>query len=399
MSLLLRGATLGQLDTSSEQLDLRLDEGRLVAVGQLSVEPDDEVLDAAGYLLLPAPVEPHAHLDKALTADQVINKTGDLMGAIEAWIAHRSTLSVGDIVARATAAVELGVSNGVTAFRTHVDLGTGIGLTGLEALQQVQANMAGLVSIEIVGLIGCPLTGAEGAEHRAIIADAIAAGLDIVGGVPHLDADSAECTRLLFDLAANNDLPLDLHTDENLRPDSLDLELLADLVLDSGFARPVTASHCVALGMQPEVVQRRVAEKVAAAGISVLVLPQTNLFLQARQTTVAQPRGLTALGALQKAGVNVAGGADNLQDPFCTVGRGDPLETASLLVMAGHLTPEAAYDAVSNRARKAMNLDPVTFAAGSPADFLLIRATSVRQAVASAPADRLVIRAGQVVWP
>jgi len=40
-------------------------------------------LIGAGYLLLPAPAEPHAHLDKALTADLVPNPAGDLMGAIE----------------------------------------------------------------------------------------------------------------------------------------------------------------------------------------------------------------------------------------------------------------------------------------------------------------------------
>lgn len=397
MSLLIQGTAIGLPGTAPQFSDVRFEGGNVVALGDLEVTPDDEVVDGNGYLALPAPAEPHAHLDKALTADRVFNKTGDLMGAIEAWIAHRSTLSIADIVERATAAVELGMRNGVTAFRTHVDLGSGIGLTGLEALQEVKANVADRVSIEIVGLIGCPLTSSAGAENRAIIVDAIANGLDIVGGVPHLDPDSSECTRILFDLAVSNDLPLDLHTDENLRLDSLDLELLADLVIDSGFSQSVTASHCVSLGMQPETVQRRVAEKVAAAGISVLVLPQTNLFLQARAVTEAQPRGLTALAALEAAGANVAGGADNLQDPFCTVGRGDPLETASLLVMAGHLTPDAAYDAVSNRARRAMNLAPVSFDVGSPADVMLIRASSIREAVATAPADRVVIRSGKVI--
>ena len=42
--------------------------------------------DLDGWLLLPAMVEPHAHLDKALTADLVPNPAGDLTGAIDAWI-------------------------------------------------------------------------------------------------------------------------------------------------------------------------------------------------------------------------------------------------------------------------------------------------------------------------
>jgi len=111
----------------------------------------------------------------------------------------------------------------------------------------------------------------------------------------------------------------------------------------------------------------------------------------------APPRGLTAIRALLDAGVTVAGGADNLQDPFNTVGRADPLETAALLVMAGHLSAEAAYDAVSDAPRRALGLPPVRVTPGAPAELLAVRAPSVRAAVADAPADRLVFARGRLV--
>ena len=72
---------------------------------------------------------------------------------------------------------------------------------------------------------------------------------------------------------------------------------------------------------------------------------------------------------------SLAGGADNVQDPFNTMGRADPLETAALLVMVGHLLPHEAYAAVSTSARAAMGLEPVSIAAGSPAELLAVRAT------------------------
>ena len=59
--------------------------------------------------------------------------------------------------------------------------------------------------------------------------------------------------------------------------------------MTSGFPHGVTASHCVSLGMQPEARQRQIAEKVAAAGISVIALPHTNLFLQGRDHQSAMP--------------------------------------------------------------------------------------------------------------
>ena len=58
------------------------------------------------------------------------------------------------------------------------------------------------------------------------------------------------------------------------------------------------------------------------------------------------PRGLTAVRALRDAGVNVAAGADNLQDPFNPVGRACPFETAGLMVMAAHDLPVQAWRSV-----------------------------------------------------
>ncbi len=347
-------------------------------------------LQAAGYLLLAAPAEPHAHLDKALTADLVANPAGDLMGAIDGWIAHRETIDKSDFATRAERAARMYLANGFTAIRTHVDLGVDIGTTAVEALIEVRERMAGLVDIQLVGLTGRPSGGPSGADNRAVLRDAIDMGLDVVGGCPHLDENPVACTNDLLAIAAEHGLPIDLHTDETLDPAHLELELLAEAVLSTGFGEGATASHCVSLSMQTEDVQKRVSEKVAEAGVNVVALPQTNLFLQARGMAVAPPRGLTATAALDAAGANVCAGADNLQDPFCTVGRADALETAALMVMAGHDSPELAYERVSTMARAAIRLP-------ANGDLLAIRAATVREAVATASADRIVIRNGTVV--
>jgi len=121
------------------------------------------------------------------------------------------------------------------------------------------------------------------------------------------------------------------------------------------------------------------------------------LFLQSRGIATAAPRGLTALDALLDAGANVAAGADNVQDPFNLLGRSDPFETAALMVMAGHRSPETAYDMVSNAARRAMGLAPVNFAVGDPADFVAINAPTLRAAIADAPMSRRTFRGGRLI--
>ena len=109
------------------------------------------------------------------------------------------------------------------------------------------------------------------------------------------------------------------------------------------------------------------------------------------------PRALTAVRALRHAGVNLAAGADNLQDPFNLVGRGDCLETASLMVMAGHLLPNDAYDSVSAATRRALALPRAGIEVGDVGDLVLIPARSVREAVAFGPPQRVVLKAGRVV--
>ncbi|MEM7276162.1 MAG: amidohydrolase family protein, partial [Actinomycetota bacterium] len=300
-------------------------------------------------------------------------------------------------VARATGALERLLVNGVTAVRTHVNV---LGPEPVRALRAVKAAAAAfdeLIDVQIVALTGSPITGPEGAENRAALAAALAEGVDLVGGCPHLDPDGPTLIDQAITAATEAGIGIDLHVDETLDPSMLTLQDYARLVIDRGFTGPVAASHCVSLGMQPSAVQHEVATLVAEAGIAVLPLPQTNLFLQGRDHQTATPRGLTALAALEAAGVLVAAGADNVQDPFNLVGRSDPLETAALLVMAGHVLPDRAYELVSNNGRRVLGLGPVTFAPGDPADLVAIDAPSVRGALADAPMTRRVYHRGRPV--
>src|SRR4029078_40106 len=182
-------------------------------------------------------------------------------------------------------------------------------------------------------------------------------------------------------------LPLAFHTDETLNPKMLALEDLAERVLATGFPHPVAASHCVSLSLQTEQRQREVAEKGAAAGIRVIALPHTQLFLQGRDNKVAMPRAVAAVRALRSAGVTIAAGADNLQDPFNPVGRADPLETAGLMIIAAHVLPAHALDMVTDAARTVMGFTPTP-------DQVAVRAERVREAIAFGPTDRVVVQCG-----
>lgn len=379
-------------------VDVRVAAGYIAEVspgGTLSAQADDQSIDLLGATLLPGLVEPHAHLDKAFTVGEVVNETHDLAGAISAWLANRPRFTQDQITDRARTAALHYLAHGVTAIRSHTDLGEGIGTRSVQALVVVRDELADLIDIQIVALTGLPLSGPAGANNRAYLRAALELGADVVGGAAYLDDDPKACIDIFAQMASDFGRPLDLHVDETTDPGRFTLPDLVDLAR-SGFAHPVTASHCVSLGAQPPRVQSAVAEAAASAGVSVVALPLTNLYLQARGT-VPPLRGLTALRPLLDAGVTVAAGGDNLRDPFNPMGRADPLETASLLVTAGHLQPAEALRAVTEAARAALGLRPGRIEVGAVADLVAIPGTTIAEVVADAHAARLVVKNGRVV--
>lgn len=386
----------GGVSPDGTHVEVAVDGGVITGVGADTRRDGDVVVDLGGRLILPGLVEPHAHLDKAFLAERAPNSTGDLMGAIHALEAIRSTLTPDDICERAVRAATALSRNGAVAVRTHADTTMSGGLDSVVGLLEAKRKCAHFIDLQVAALVEWPLTGREGADRRALARDAIAAGVDVIGGCPHLDDDPVGAVNVLVDLAMESGLPLDLHADENLRPGSEDLRHLAQRIVDDGLALRANASHCVSLSMADPRRQRETADLCAAAGVSVTALPQTNLFLQGRDSSRGVPRGITPMRLLSEAGVVVAAGGDNLQDPFNPMGRADPLETAGLLVLAAHLSTGSALSAISTGAGRVLGRR-IGLAVGDEASFVAVSATSVRHAIAMGPPDRVVVHGGVVI--
>lgn len=390
----------GVLDNGSRPHILVDDLGTIVAISERIEDvanPDVNVIDLDGRLLLPSLVEPHAHLDKSLTADVVPNPKGDLMGAILGWRDAEASgvIAHDEMVLRITRSLEMLLKSGVTLVRSHVNVGGPVSTRYLIAAIEAAQRFKNRMDIEFVALTYMPMSGEGSDVNLTALHEAIELGVDVIGGCPHLEPDPDACVSIAFELAERYDRKIDLHVDETLDPNALTIN---DVIRYSrGSQILTTASHCVSLGMLPTEQIKPLATAIAEAEISIVALPQTNLFLQGRDDPVATPRGLTAIHELRAAGVNLVAGADNAQDPFNFVGRNDPFETAALMVMAGHMLPTDAFSTITSSGRKAIGAAEVSLKVGQPADLLAVRAATTRQAIAEAPADRVVLKGGQVV--
>lgn len=368
--------------------DIGVENGVVTAVDPAGPPGD---LPLPGWLLLSAATEPHAHLDKAFSWTHAEQTYGDLRAAIRSWCAYAETMTGEDVYRRARHAVGLYLANGSTTIRTHADLLPGPDpLRGVEALLRLRDEVRELMDLQVVLL-------ARGDCATSLVADAVALGADVLGGCPHLYADPATETNRLLDLAERFGLPVDLHTDEELGSDALSVRELCRAVHARGLEQRVTASHCVSLSsLEPELLAEVIAE-VRAAGIGIVSLPITNLYLQGRDHDRSRPRGIPALRALLDAGVDVAAGGDNLRDPFNPMGRADPFETASLLITAGHLDAACALNAVTDGGRTVLGLPPGGPTVGACANFVAVQADSLTDALAGPGDARIVVHNGRLV--
>jgi cytosine/creatinine deaminase len=363
-------------------VDIRLGRGRIEAVGTAGSlahgpqPPGGSRVDLSGYLLLPAPAEPHAHYDTALTALSP-GSDGPPRSAPE------------DVQRRTTEAALLQLGQGATATRTHVHIGDVAGLRSLEAVLQARRALRGLVELSTVAVPRL-LTGVAGADNLSMLRDAVKMGATVIGGCPDLDPDPAGYVDAVLEVAAEHGCGVDLHSDGD------DPARLSRIAAAAGGLRPgVAIGPCAGLARLPHKTAARTADRLAAAGVTVVCLPQGNCGVLERPSPVL-PSRVAPVRLLTAAGVPVAAGSGALRDAANVVGRGDPLEAAYLLASHGEARPEVAYDAVCGQARAAMGLPEVRVEAGFPAELLAVRGTELAGALSLAY-SRIVVHRGRVV--
>ena len=128
---------------------------------------------------------------------------------------------------------------------------------------------------------------------------------------------------------------MDLHCDEELNPQAEGLATTAALLREIGFSGRVVCGHTCALAAQPEAQALATLDAVAAAPITMVSLPTTNLLLQDAQTgRTPRWRGLTLVKEARARGIPLLISTDNVQDAFCRAGSFDPVEALAVGALA-----------------------------------------------------------------
>lgn len=384
-----------------ERLDVRIGgDGRIADIGPSLPQGDAEVRALDGQLVLPGLVDMHQHLDKSRTRALLDNPSGTLAGASAAYRELAPSITRDQMIARGRRTVEACSAYGTVAIRSHTNIDPQSGVRGIEAMVALREACASRMRIQIVGHVTSGATSML-RESDAWLRQAIDLGIDAIGGVPAFSSEPVALMKLLFDTAQRSGLPLDLHIDEHLDAGRTMFGELARMTRAYGMAGRVVAGHSSALSAMTADEARRTIDELREAGVGIVTLPAANLFLQGRDSDRLPPRGLTRVRELWAAGIPVAAGSDNIQDPFVPTGSGDLLEMARWTLLAGQFglsDLRTVFEMVTTVPAQMLGLGADWgIRKGARADLLIARAETIEDLVAEGALERMVMIGGQAV--
>ncbi|WP_067585074.1 cytosine deaminase [Endozoicomonas ascidiicola] len=364
---------------------------------------DADVIDGNGQLALPPFVDPHVHLDTALTAGEPVwNRSGTLFEGIQNWSERKKTLTRDDVKQRASKALEWYIAQGVQHVRSHVDT-TDPSLTALHGLLELREEVKDLIDIQLVAFPqeGIP-SYPKGAE---LMEEALKLGADVVGGIPHFEYTreyGLESLKTVFELAEKYDRLIDIHCDEIDDDQSRFVETVATMALERSMGHRVTASHTTAMHSYNNAYVFKLMRLLKHSGIHFIANPVTNLNLQGRMDTYPKRRGITRIPELLEAGVNACFGQDDIVDQWF------PMQGCNMLQvlftglvgcqMTGFDQINQGIDLITRNSARCLNIqDSYGIDIGKPGNLILLDSETVFDAVRRQASVTHSIRHGKLI--
>jgi len=383
--------------------DIRIEAGKIAAVAPHGSAPDG--VDMRGGQVWPGFVDGHTHLDKGHIWPRAANPDGTFLGALTTVFGDREkNWSADDMRARFEFGLACSYAHGTVAIRTHLDTYFPHAPTTWGVFAELRDRWAGKIELQASSI---SVMDRMATEEGVMIADLVARHGGVLGGVSRLSGgvhdalppDFQPMLDRLFELAEERGLALDLHIDESGETGARALREVALTAIRRRFKQPIQCGHCCSLALQPEEFARETIQAVADAGISIIVLPMCNMYLQDRVPgRTPRWRGVTLVHELRNAGVRVSVASDNCRDPFYAYGDHDMVEVFREATRILHFDHPFGdwHAAAARRPAEALGLaHRGRIAPGMPADLVLFSARFMTELLSRPQSDRVVLRAGR----
>jgi len=358
-----------------------------------------KILDASKRLVLPGLIDPHLHLDKAFLLEQLPAQKGTFQEALEETFKLKNNFTIEDIQARARRVLDNAIAFGTTAIRSHVEVDPAVKLTSIKALLPLKKDYSWGITLQLAIFAQEGITNQPGTE--ALLRQAMNLGGDVIGSAPYTDTDPEQNIAIVFDIAQQFNCDVDFHLDFLDDDSPLLLPVVARETIQRGWQGRVCLGHMTRLAGLYPTERQAMGELLQQAGISVLALPASDLYMMARQDTHNVRRGVAPISQLTQYGVNCAVATNNIQNLFTPFGDGDPLKICTLIAQALQLGTSQSHRQclamATTQAARAIGIDNHSITPGSLANLVILDAYSASEAVGTAPLGRTTIKNGKIV--
>ncbi|MCC5903510.1 MAG: cytosine deaminase [Halomonas sp.] len=384
---------------------LEIDNGTFTAITaqDAPLKASEGQIDAGAKLLCAPFIEPHIHLDAALTAGEPSwNQSGTLFEGIERWGERKPMLTEADIRERALKTLNLLIGNGVQFVRTHADT-SDPSLIGLKTLCTLRDELKDKIDIQVVAFPQDGLLSYPGGDK--LMEEALEFGADVVGGIPHFEYTrelGVASMKRVIELAIKYDRLVDVHCDEIDDPNSRFLEVLACEALFNDLGSRVTASHTTAMHSYDNAYCSKLFLLLKRSGINFVSCPTESIHLQGRFDTYPKRRGVTRVKELNAAGINVCLAEDSIFDPWYSLGNGKLLRTLDfglhICQMMGYQDFSQALSLITDNSARTLNIEErYGIEVGKPASFNLLDGEDDYSVLRTQGEVLLSVRQGEII--
>ena len=314
----------------------------------------DEIIKKGGW------VNAHAHADRAFTMTPekiTIYQNANLQQKWDLVDEIKRQSTVDDYYRRFSQAIELMISQGVTAFGTLVDID---GVCEDRAIIAAHKAREVYKSDIILKFANQTLKGVIEPTAKKWF-DIGSEMVDMIGGLPYRDeldyGKGLEAMDILMDKAKSLGKMLHVHVDQFNTPKEKETEQLCDKAIEHGMQGRVVAIHGISIGAHPKEYRKMLYQKMRDSQMMVIACPMAWIDSGRKEDLQPFHNALTPADELIPEGITVAIGTDNICDYMVPLCEGDMWQELSLLSAGCRFTNlEEMSNIASINGRKVLGL-------------------------------------------
>ncbi|MEZ7766832.1 amidohydrolase family protein [Haemophilus parahaemolyticus] len=314
----------------------------------------DEIIKKGGW------VNAHAHADRAFTMTPekiTIYQNANLQQKWDLVDEIKRQSTVDDYYRRFSQAIELMISQGVTAFGTFVDIDGVCEDRAIIAAHKAREVYKSDITLKFANQTLKGVIEPTAKKWFDIGSEMV----DMIGGLPYRDeldyGKGLEAMDILMDKAKSLGKMLHVHVDQFNTPKEKETEQLCDKAIEHGMQGRVVAIHGISIGAHPKEYRKMLYQKMRDSQMMVIACPMAWIDSGRKEDLQPFHNALTPADELIPEGITVAIGTDNICDYMVPLCEGDMWQELSLLSAGCRFTNlEEMSNIASINGRKVLGL-------------------------------------------